>query len=365
MHELVRYAQELSGLTSFVDSAMERPFVQGVVLDVNPLWLRIYQFEQAGLAPEVLPRFYGYSLPGLDSILIEPFDSTVDLAADIRDRDSFAELLQFYFNREYSDFLSKFIVKIVTRPLGRHDLEEHARLLEMVREARFPAVLEVRSPGKIAMDIGDACESEGKSGTIGGFLRDEHGKVYAATCGHVARQGSVITRKGKVIGTCAYSCEPVDMAAGEVCDSHCTVTNKLDFALIELNAGMFSNRVSGIADEVGCRESVYFRGAASGSNAYTIGGVLLRYCPGTSNVCFENLIEIRPSISSNLNPIFARALARVPILGDSGGWVETISSSEWCGVLVAVDDLFGYAQSARTVLDEAQDVFRLDLELLP
>ncbi|MCA9803863.1 MAG: hypothetical protein KC777_17955 [Cyanobacteria bacterium HKST-UBA02] len=364
MHELEKYIEELPGLTSFIDTAMERSLVQGVVLDVNPLWLRIYQIEQTGLSSEMLRSPYRYPLLALDNILIEPFDSTVDLTVDIEGKNALTEMLQFHFEKDFSDSSSKFIVKIVTRPLRRRDMEEQRRLLELVRSASFPAIMEARSPGKMAIDGGDACESGGKNGTIGGFLRDQHGTIYAATCGHVASVGSMITRKGKVIGTCTYSNAPDPMPEGETCNSHCTVTNKLDFALIELNTGMFRNRVSGIADEVGCRESVFFKGAASGSNAYMVGGILLRYCPGNSNVCFENLIEIRPRISSSINPIIGRALAKVPIIGDSGGWVET-TSNEWCGVLVAVDDTFGYAQSAKAVIEEAQDEFDLELAVLP
>ena len=56
------------------------------------------------------------------------------------------------------------------------------------------------------------------------------------------------------------------------------------------------------------------------------------------------------------------AFATVPIQGDSGGWLET-SANEWCGVLVAVDHMMGYALEADDTLVAANAAFGTQLQL--
>ncbi len=89
----------------------------------------------------------------------------------------------------------------------------------------------------------------------------------------------------------------------------------------------------------------------------------MTYCPGISNVCFENLFEVRPSANGGIiNPRFKTLVAHTPTQGDSGGWIET-SSGAWCGVLVAADHLMGYALEADQTLTEANAAFGTQLEL--
>lgn len=91
---------------------------------------------------------------------------------------------------------------------------------------------------------------------------------------------------------------------------------------------------------------------------------MITYCPGNSNVCFENLLEVRPrSVGGILNPRIRTALAIVPTVGDSGAWLETASKSEWCGVLVAADTLMGYALEADDVIAGANTAFAASLQL--
>jgi hypothetical protein len=80
-------------------------------------------------------------------------------------------------------------------------------------------------------------------------------------------------------------------------------------------------------------------------------------------VCFKNLFEVRPPSSGGIvNPRVSAAFATMPLQGDSGGWVET-SAKEWCGVLVAVDHLMGYALEADDTLAAANAAFSIQLQL--
>jgi hypothetical protein len=106
------------------------------------------------------------------------------------------------------------------------------------------------------------------------------------------------------------------------------------------------------------------RGGVTNVNTFEVGGLAMIYCPGNSNVCFENLFEVRPRSSGGiLNPRLRTALATVPTQGDSGAWLETTSASEWCGVLVAADTLMGYALEADDVISEANMAFGMQLQL--
>lgn len=98
--------------------------------------------------------------------------------------------------------------------------------------------------------------------------------------------------------------------------------------------------------------------------SYEVGGMVITYCPGNSNVCFENMFEVRPPSSGGVvSPRVRNFLATVPMQGDSGGWLETISPVEWCGVLVAADSLMGYALEADDILSEANATFGMQLQL--
>ncbi|MGB2666635.1 MAG: hypothetical protein WAK48_21710 [Candidatus Acidiferrum sp.] len=58
----------------------------------------------------------------------------------------------------------------------------------------------------------------------------------------------------------------------------------------------------------------------------------------------------------------ARSVRHGALQGDSRGWLET-AANEWCGVLVAVDNLMGYALEAEDTLVQANKVFGTKLQL--
>src|SRR6266550_1497572 len=51
MHVLRQYVERIEGLTRLVTEAAGNTVTQGVLLDVNPIWLLAYHFGRAGLRP--------------------------------------------------------------------------------------------------------------------------------------------------------------------------------------------------------------------------------------------------------------------------------------------------------------------------
>lgn len=361
MHMLQRYIEEIYGLSNFVRTVAENPIIQGVVLDVNPIWLKAYILFQAGLNPDAYDhhRFF-WSGWDLEQTFAMSYD-IVDLSwktTSIWVRHASDEA----FDKPIPVDLLPFLVKVIARPIHAGEREIRNQLRELVQRQKFPAVIETRPVGALCLAPGDTCLTASSSGTIGGFLRDQNGTIYAATCGHVVPKGTPVNVNGSYLGNCSQSHAPVAMTANQVCTVGCPHANQLDLALIDVPSGStVANTVTGVAATISCKQSILLR--TSKLQAYEVGGLVLTYCTGNSKICFENMFEVRPVLSSQLNPKLAIALATVPTQGDSGAWVETAAGSEWCGVLVAADGLVGYALEADVVLEKANSKFGLTLQL--
>jgi hypothetical protein len=102
-------------------------------------------------------------------------------------------------------------------------------------------------------------------------------------------------------------------------------------------------------------------GATSKHQQYRVGGVTITYEVG--GCCWDGAFELRPIIRPGVVPAgIQMALATPPNNGDSGAWVIR-NTNEWCGVVVAADQLFGYALPADGTLTEASAAFGLQLAL--
>jgi hypothetical protein len=267
-------------------------------------------------------------------------------------------------DRSIPDSALPFIVKVIARPVSPEFFETRGQLVALVTRQDFFAIVETRPPGTLAASPGDKCLAGGVPGTIGGFLRDlNKGQVYATTCGHVASTGAIVTVAGNHLGVCSHSHPPSRMAPGQSCTAACPCANELDLALIDLRNATVTTAVTGVAAQIAPHQSIVLRGGASNVNPFEVGGHAMTYCPGKSNVCFKNLFEVRPpSPGGIVNPRVSAAFATVPLQGDSGGWLET-AAKEWCGVLVAVDHLMGYALEADDTLAAANAAFGIQLQL--
>lgn len=371
MHVLRNFIETLEGLTELAAAAARNPVAQGVVMDINPIWLNAYRMERAGLHSRAFDlRWYGWPGILLDELCNpEPVEGD---AIDFKwtDKSGMVENITHHLLQRSQKHLSSaslpFIVKVIARPVGAELFEARSQLVNLVTSQRFLALVETRPLGRLAVASGDTCLAGGVPGTIGGFLRDGNSvDIYAATCGHVAAKHASVAVAGAHLGTCSDSHPPTQLPPGQYCAPACSSSNKLDFALIDVGNASVANVVTGIASQIISRQSIILRGGMSGVNTFEVGGLVLTYCPGNSNVCFENMFEVRPRLAGGiLNPKIRTALATVPTQGDSGGWLETTSASEWCGVLVATDTLMGYALEADDTISEANTAFNMNLRVV-
>lgn len=368
MHVLRQHVRRIDGLNNLIEQVAKNPVTQGVLLDINPIWLWAYRLSRAGLRPEHIydSLYYG---------VWEPFISLESIEGDAIDFDWNDERgivhhltdnwINHYDNNDsIPDNVLPFIVKIITKPVTSEYFEAREQLVDLARRQSFFTIIETRSLGRLAASPGDACLASGVPGTIGGFLRDQNtGYIYAVTCGHVAAKSAQVTVSGNIIGVCSYSHPPHQLSAGQTCTYGCSTANKLDLALIDLGNATPTNIVTGIASQIASHQKIVLRGGITKVNTFEVGGLMLTYCPGNSNVCFENMFEVRPvSTGGIFNPKVCAAFATAPTQGDSGAWIETVGG-EWCGILVAADHLMGYALEADDSLVEANRHFITNLQL--
>lgn len=371
MHALRPFINTIEGLTGFVELVASNAAAQGIVLDINPIWLAAYRVARAGLRAEVFDIFWPH-WPGWIIEELLPSETVEGDAIDFSWTDKAGRVenltrnLLDNFQKPMPASALPFLVKVIAKPVGSDLAEARAQLVTLTAAQSFFALVETRPLGRLAVAPGDACVAGAGSGTIGGFLRNQNGSgIYAATCGHVVSKGSSVSVSGAHVGVCSHSHAPNQLGAGQLCTPSCPSANKLDLALIDIGSATVSNTVTGIAAQIASRQSIVMRGGVTSVNTFEVGGVVITYCPGNSNVCFENLFEVRPRSSGGiLNPRIRTAFATVPTQGDSGAWLETTSATEWCGVLVAADTLMGYALEADDVVAEANSAFGMQLQVV-
>jgi hypothetical protein len=368
MHILRQYVNRIEGLNSLIEQVAKNPVTQGVLLDINPIWLWAYRLSRAGLRPEhiydwFLDRIWAPPI-SLESIEGDAIDFDWNDALGVVRHFTDNWINQYENNDSIPDSMLPFIVKIITKPVTSEYFETREQLVELARRQNFFTIVETRSLGRLAASSGDACLANGVPGTIGGFLRDQNtGIVYAATCGHVAAKNAQVTVNGNILGVCLFSHPPRPLPTGQPCTHGSLNANRLDLALIDLGNSSPTNIVSGLASQIASHQKIVLRGGMTQVNTFEVGGLMLTYCPGNSNVCFENMFEVRPvSTGGILNPSVRTAFSTVPTQGDSGAWIETIAG-EWCGILVATDHLMGYALEADDSLVEFNGKFRTKLQL--
>lgn len=372
MHELHRELDRNGDLRGAILSLSERlyshPLRQGLILDLNPIWLAAYRIDAAGLSRELLGDDFdpilGRAAPVLDAIGIERDPrGEVDYG---RRFDSATRWTRMVFGYKKEPLFTPYLVRIIARPVlvGEEKLfDARAALSDIARDAPFPAVVETRAPARLILAAGGSLTtSRGLRGTLGGFLQDLDGdRHYAATCGHVLDVGERIAGEPN-LAPCVHAWRPVVLEGSSRCYAGCTTMTRLDLALVELPDPIFAaNDAKAVAEVVYQGDLVEMHGGASGARRYRVGGACVGYEIG--GACWDRLYELRPPIRSGVVPPGVQVMASPPPdNGNSGAWVIR-DRNDWCGVVVAADELFGYAISAGVVLDEASAALGVPLAL--
>ena len=328
----------------------------GLILDLNPLWLLASRLHDAGLDTDFFhPEFRFWNMLPLS--ILGP-DSGEKLPQLTRKFDFVEYMTSRLRRKSVSSGFQPFLLRIITRPYS--DMDDSESLLNFARDTPILTVVETHGIPKLITGPGSRLISpSGLWGTLGGYLKDQNcGDVFAVTCGHVITE-SARNKAGQQIGTVTYRADPVPLPSNTMCHSGCGEITELDIALIRTTTPT-QNQVSNIAQVVGNGQIVEMKGAKSGLRTYEIGGAVVDYEIG--GACWKNLIQLHARLSGILPASVQVALSNPPKRGDSGAWIIR-NDSEWTGMVVASNALFGFALSASDIVQKANSLFNTNLGL--
>jgi hypothetical protein len=368
MDYLVRLAEEY-GLREVADRALERKDVQGLVLDINSLWLDAWIAHQAGLDDRWEHWLARWPFGARSSACFTELEAlTATGRLDLSWRPRHWEMISQNLGLRSPD-LPPIEVKICLVP-GSEPSENLT-----FEDTRLTVRLETRPLARLASDpkahtrplVGGLSIGAAPSlaGTLGGILRDASGKSFALTCDHVLANQSVVYQPAKLdnsgasrVGTVVTTSGLKPVALGGICNPYnpSMAINDFDIALIELDQNIPTPEVLDIGPIHGRTPktsmapslAVEFTGRSSGNRSLIVGGLAVAYSfrdNAGQAVCFRNLFELKW-------PRFSRLVLGRPVKsGDSGAWVCTqgASGTEWCGVIMGEDRLHGFAMLSESI----------------
>ena len=339
--------------------------VQGVVIDLHPVWKRLYEsHQQTGL------NLDKYSPPHPWHLMMQAGCGNIS-EIGYYDLEWHSECWTRFCKESGKTIFDPFIVKICVLQPQAGTQSIWRQLVSLADSQPFFTTLEVRPVARAAA----AASAEGgcsivadEPGTLGGFLRDQSGTMFGLTCAHVAQQRGSLVNVPDVSGinpqnaTVAYTTYTSLRAqtGSQLCnpDDEDVEQHQLDAALLQIPGGLQPlNTVIGvgkIGTIYGRRHfqtgfTAYMRGAVSGTGKYIVGGYSVMYrilFPNGNYYCFTNLYEIVGFSRAQLAPRFATALAPRAQTGDSGAWIccdDTNGSFALSGTLIAADGGIGFA----------------------
>jgi hypothetical protein len=360
---------------SFVAQVCEFPSVQGITIDIDPLWLHVAKLRQ--IVPSAFfDRVSERTFRGLVDALYFPFDLDERYFPWLPlDADSLTAPLDFNWLPDwwhvYCDLWgrpmskSPIYVKIVQLPWQAQErvLEYGQTDFPVVKERRPQARLfNVKTP-QIRM-VGGMSIGKGPdiSGTLGGIVEDSKKKRYGVTCSHVLQatdkvdQPALCDHSGaRNVGSVVYSSSLQTSTSTTPCNPYNpgSLMNEVDAALIEFLAahgpdlkiatlGPLSRIYSRADLQTGQR--IYFVGKESGPaiQRLVVGGfnVTFRFKNDAGDYhCYKNTFEIRL-------PKAERCRGISPVQpGDSGAWlcVADATSYAWAGTVLGCHDDIAYA----------------------
>jgi len=377
MRYLVDIAEEY-GLSRIVSRAMERQDVQGVLVDIDPLWLASWRAMTLGqLDSRTLDEWFYFYRRFVESLPSDgPFGgwsgreglstaTRVDLSWRPPDWDSWSQA------RGLPDQSPPLIVKVILSPNA-------SPVTEGFGEERLRVVFETRPLARLSygpksftrpllggISVGTI---KGVAGTLGGVVRDAGGRRLGLTCSHVLPLSSLAVQpastdspRAKRIGHVTLASSLTPSPPGCKCspyDPNCKF-NEIDVSAVDLDEDIPSleevfsiGRITGAtpASAMAPTLAVEVAGRTSGYRALQVGCAVaaFKFSDNLGTVyCFKNLFEVRW-------PSFSRLLLGRPIsAGDSGAWVCTQgkTGTEWCGMVLGDDRVQGYACLSSSVED--------------
>lgn len=384
--DLRAYFDASEAMTQLARGASEIPIVHGFTLDVDPVWMLLYDLED-DVVPESERYWYEYLLTRrpLHDWLAGPStfpNWPIQLPYQgYRRRD---------LNRKVSLWNAipgpvrngPVMMTIVYGPLrtpvkgtraaeeGSGDIAALRQLTALVNRSPAAARIEERPRARLAFATGDEITtSAGETGTYGGTLTDQYNKKYGMTCAHVAKTGDdIFDVSGQRIGTARHHTKLHALPAQTVCDpvalpmpnpypGNSGSVNMFDFSLIELTAAPAASSLGGVAASLTTGQNVTLRGK-SGAYKCKLGSLAISYAftDGSSTYCFRDQIELKPQPVIPIGGALGHLVTPMPTQGDSGGWVLTDDATPlWAGVFFGEDGSRGYCSRASWAHDWAEN----------
>jgi hypothetical protein len=387
----------------FVEAVAPAYGVQGVVIDIDPLWSALWELHRMGLPRSELSIGFGRELATSGAfasnapwaVLRPSWIAALDFISwDNAEQDlewlpdawrAYAELSQ----RPGHDPRRLVVVLRPSLPRGQRDeVAEIARAvgeqMPFGRAAESRPVAQLRAtyaPLEGGRTIHADIAGLPAAGTLGGFLSDASGTTFATTCGHVAPLGVSVYRSARLspsafIGTTIHSSRPSPLAIGSLCNRYSASQCDIDFALIAVDQALARRRsiqhIGAITRikperEIGCGQPVRLSGAARGLRRSYIGGLAAVYLMADADgnrYCYQNLIELRRR-PSWLPLTLCGDSAAVVASGDSGAWVvaDGQNGPECLGVVVGSDIDLAYGCYMERAVTQAQTSLGLPLTI--
>ncbi|WP_112153099.1 hypothetical protein [Agrobacterium tumefaciens] len=383
--DLRAYFDASEAMTQLARAASEIPIVHGFTLDLDPLWVLLYDLED-GVLPENERHRYEYLLDGglfRDWWKFHPAYPEWP----------FQTPYQGYRRRDLNGKVSLWneiarplrsgpvVLTIVYGPLktpakGAPEPPEDGgdsvalrQLVALIDRSPAAARIEERPRARLAYAAGDEINtSASKTGTYGGTLSNARKKQYGMTCAHVADTGDdIFDVSGKRIGTVIHHAKLHPLPAQTVCDpvvlpipnpypGNDPPVNMFDFSLIELTKAPAASSLGGVAASLTPGQNVTLRGK-SGTYKCKLGSLAISYAftDGTSTFCFRDQIELKPQPVIPIGGALGHLVTSMPMQGDSGGWVLTDDATPlWAGVFFGEDGSRGYCSRASWAHDWAE-----------
>ena len=366
MHLLHRVLEQRPELRDIIHKLSERtannPLKHALVLDVNPFWLAAYQLDRAGLPHNALDYLF---FPG--ALWSYGGGGVLDFNRRFPSAEVRTGAFRGHKNADQSEpHLNPFLLRIFALPASEtdgKDFEYRSQLVGAARETPLFTIVETQEMARLTTAAGDSVFSAPNArGTVGGFLRDDQpGTTYAVTCGHVISSGaSAFTSAGR-LGQCTYAAAPKALPAGSICSVSCGHMTTLDLALIDIRGASATNIANRIANIVSPGDIVEMGGATSGLRRYEVGGAVVEHT--IAKTCWDRLYLVHAPCSAGVLPVAVNvAITPPPRGGDSGAWLIR-GGSDWAGMVVASNAIFGFALAGTTIVSEAYTSFGMNLRL--
>ena len=374
MHFLERELEINEDLSSAVDMVSKRSaensIKQGLILDLNPVWLMTFRIEDSGLDPFLFRRgpWFEFGLPWFQGLTRFDAGRLPKLDRNFPDVDEF---LHRYHRRDVPSRLQPFLLRLIAKPDLPQSSEDQAKeasydeeryqLIQIARESKVLTIVETHSPPALLAAPGSRVQSSsGSKGTLGGYVKDaKTNSIYGMTCGHVLTS-TALNSKGNRIGNAMHSKLPTPLPTKVTCTHNCGHVTDVDVALISI-ATPGRNVATSVASIVGNGQLVTMRGATTRrTQTYEVGGHVVEYEIGGS--CWEKLIQFHAPTKGVTPASFNIATTPLPQAGDSGAWLLR-NSSEWAGMVVASNSLCGFALASTTLLQASDNAFGTNLSL--